>query len=178
MARSRSRRSRSSSPEAETPLQSSFDSDPVAAGTSGSPDPSEQDHLGSETPEEGGPGAGLEQTGGYGSDPGAFEPGAGGYEQHGGDYESVGAVSRADRAAVGDPGAASGRVPGMIPTRRRRSGIESFFMRSVATAGIVGIGTVIAAIMAAEHSAGWIVGLVVSIVSVVLAAILWSSQRL
>ena len=51
-------------------------------------------------------------------------------------------------------------------------------MRAVATAGIVGIGVAIAAIMASQDSKGWLIGLVVSIVSVVLAAVLWSSRRL
>ena len=51
-------------------------------------------------------------------------------------------------------------------------------MRLVATAGIIGIGVVIAAIMATQDSSGWLIGLVVSVVSVVLAAILWSSRRL
>jgi hypothetical protein len=36
----------------------------------------------------------------------------------------------------------------------------------------------IAAIMVSSHSKGWLVGLVVSIVSVVLAAVLWSSRQL
>lgn len=51
-------------------------------------------------------------------------------------------------------------------------------MRVVATGGIVGIGVVIAAIMTSQDSEGWLIGLVVSIVSVLLAAVLWSSRRL
>jgi hypothetical protein len=71
------------------------------------------------------------------------------------------------------------RRPGvMIPSRRKRLPLEAPLMRFVATAGIVGIGVVIAAIMTAQDSQGWLIGLVVSIVSVVLAAILWSSRRL
>jgi tetrahydromethanopterin S-methyltransferase subunit F len=66
----------------------------------------------------------------------------------------------------------------MIPERGGRSRIETFVMRLVATAGIVGIGVAIAAIMHSQKSAGWLIGLVVSIVSVVLAAFLWSSRRL
>jgi hypothetical protein len=42
----------------------------------------------------------------------------------------------------------------------------------------VGIGVAIAAIMVSSNSQGWIVGLVVSLVSVILAAILWSSRML
>jgi hypothetical protein len=66
----------------------------------------------------------------------------------------------------------------MIPSRSGRSGLESVLMRFVATAGIIGIGVAIAAIMHSQKSQGWLIGLVVSIVSVVLAAILWSSRRL
>ena len=66
----------------------------------------------------------------------------------------------------------------MIPARRNRLPLEAPLMRVVATAGIIGIGVVIAAIMASQDSSGWLIGLVVSVVSVVLAAILWSSRRL
>lgn len=67
----------------------------------------------------------------------------------------------------------------MLPAReRRRLGVERGAVRLVATCGIVGIGVAIAAIMVSSGSQGWIVGLVVSIVSVVLSAVLWSSQRL
>jgi hypothetical protein len=62
----------------------------------------------------------------------------------------------------------------MIPNRRKRLPLETPLMRVVATAGIVGI----AAIKTSQDSAGWLVGLVVSIVSLVLAAVLWSSRRL
>jgi hypothetical protein len=67
----------------------------------------------------------------------------------------------------------------MLPPReRRRSGFERFIVRIIATAGIVGIGVAIAAIMVSSKSQGWVVGLVVSIVTVVLAAVLWSSRQL
>lgn len=66
----------------------------------------------------------------------------------------------------------------MIPSRRKRLPLEAPLMRAVATAGIVGIGVVIAAIMSSQDSKGWLIGLVVSIVSVMLAAVLWSSRRL
>jgi hypothetical protein len=70
-------------------------------------------------------------------------------------------------------------APNMLPGRdRRRSGIERLFVRLIATGGIVGIGVAIAAIMVSSKSQGWVVGLVVSIVTVVLAAILWSSRQL
>lgn len=66
----------------------------------------------------------------------------------------------------------------MIPARGQRLPFEAPLMRAVATAGVVAIGVVIAAIMTSQHAQGWIVGLVVSIVSVALAAVLWSSRRL
>lgn len=66
----------------------------------------------------------------------------------------------------------------MIPSRVKRLPVEGPLMRVVATAGIVGIAVVVAAIMASQHSAGWLIGLVASIVTVVLAATLWSSRRL
>jgi hypothetical protein len=66
----------------------------------------------------------------------------------------------------------------MLPSRSRRTVIESLLVRIIATGGVVGIGAAIAAIMVSSHSQGWIVGLVVSIVSVVLAAVLWSSRQL
>ena len=51
-------------------------------------------------------------------------------------------------------------------------------MRLVATSGIVGICVALAAILGTQDVAFWIVGLAVSLVSVVLAAILWSSRTL
>jgi hypothetical protein len=66
----------------------------------------------------------------------------------------------------------------MIPSDRKRLPLEAPLMRAVATGGIIGIGVVIAAIMTSQDSKGWLIGLVVSVVSVVLAAVLWSSRRL
>jgi hypothetical protein len=67
----------------------------------------------------------------------------------------------------------------MLPQREHtRSAPERLLVRLVATAGIVGIGVAIAAIMVSSNSQGWIVGMVVSLVSVVLAAVLWSSRIL
>jgi hypothetical protein len=67
----------------------------------------------------------------------------------------------------------------MLPPReRRRSGAERLLVRVIATCGIVAIGVAIAAIMVSSKSQGWLVGLVVSVVSVVLAAVLWSSRQL
>jgi hypothetical protein len=83
---------------------------------------------------------------------------------------------RAARAESRDPPAERRGV--MIPSDRKRLPLEAPLMRLVATGGIVGIGVVIAAIMTSQDSKGWLIGLVVSIVSVALAAILWSSRRL
>ena len=51
-------------------------------------------------------------------------------------------------------------------------------MRLVATGGIIGIGTALAAILDSQEVEAWIVGLVVAALSVLLAAILWSSRTL
>jgi hypothetical protein len=51
-------------------------------------------------------------------------------------------------------------------------------VRVVATTGIVGICVAIAAILGTQSIHAWVIGLVVSLVSVILAAILWSSRTL
>ena len=66
----------------------------------------------------------------------------------------------------------------MLPARKGRGLLERTFVRVIATGGIVGISVAIAAIMASSNSQGWMIGLVVSLVSVVLAAVLWSSRVL
>ncbi|MDQ6751656.1 MAG: hypothetical protein M3Z33_13025 [Actinomycetota bacterium] len=76
---------------------------------------------------------------------------------------------------------AAGSPPGdtMLPQRRGpRMPVETVFMRAVATAGVVGICVAIAAILGSQNVQAWIIGLVVSLVSVVLAAGLWSSRQL
>ena len=70
------------------------------------------------------------------------------------------------------------RPPTFLPRRDHRPRVESVFMRLIATGGIVGIGTAIAAIMASQEVAGWILGIVVAGVSVILAAVLWSARTL
>ena len=70
------------------------------------------------------------------------------------------------------------RPGNMLPGReRRRFGIERLLMRLVATCGIVGIGVVLGAILVSSKVHGWISGLVVALVSVLLSAILWSSRQ-
>ena len=68
---------------------------------------------------------------------------------------------------------------GMVPARtRRRSKVERGFMRIVATGGIIGIAVVLGAILVGQDVTGWIVGLVIGLTSVILAALLWSSRQL
>jgi hypothetical protein len=67
---------------------------------------------------------------------------------------------------------------GFLSEQPKRRTFESVLARLVATAGIVGIGTALGAILIAADVAGWITGLVVSIVTVALAAMLWRSRRL
>jgi uncharacterized membrane protein len=67
----------------------------------------------------------------------------------------------------------------MLPGRQRRTlGVERLLVRLIATCGVVGIGVLIGAILVSNKTQGWVVGLVVAIVSVVLSAILWSSRQL
>ena len=66
----------------------------------------------------------------------------------------------------------------MIPGRDGRRGLESVAVRLIATGGIIGIGTAVAAILGAQDVHHWVTGLGVATVSVVLAAILWSSRTL
>ena len=67
----------------------------------------------------------------------------------------------------------------MLPRRgRRRYGVERVFMRVIATGGIIAIGVALGAILASSDVQGWIIGLVVAIVSVVLSGVLWSSRQI
>ncbi|MGI8428160.1 MAG: hypothetical protein ACR2OB_02405 [Solirubrobacteraceae bacterium] len=94
----------------------------------------------------------------------------------------------ADRSAAGDRrgSAATAATPrparprgNMLPGREgRRFGAERILVRLIATCGIVGIGVLLAAILASSKTQGWIVGLVVALVSVILSAVLWSSRQL
>ena len=67
----------------------------------------------------------------------------------------------------------------MLPRRQgRRFAAERVLIRLVATGGIVGIGVLLGAVLGSNKVQGWITGLVVAILSVVLAALLWSSRQL
>ena len=77
------------------------------------------------------------------------------------------------------PAGTEAQTGGMLPQRRgRRLIVERVFIRLVATGGIVGIGVALGAILSSNKVAGWIIGLVIALVSVVLAALLWSSRQL
>ncbi len=65
-----------------------------------------------------------------------------------------------------------------LPNRQRRRRFESLAMRLIATAGIIGIGTALGAILGTQDVDAWIIALVVTSVSVLLAAVLWSSRSL
>jgi hypothetical protein len=67
---------------------------------------------------------------------------------------------------------------GFLSSRPPRRHLESVFVRVVATAGIVGIGTAVAAVLSTLDVAGWMIGLVVALLSVILAALLWRSRVL
>jgi hypothetical protein len=66
----------------------------------------------------------------------------------------------------------------MIPARRERVVVESQLVRLIATGGVVGIGVILGAVLVSQHVQGWIDGLVISGVTVILAAVMWSSRRL
>jgi hypothetical protein len=68
--------------------------------------------------------------------------------------------------------------PGFLPSQPARRAAESVMVRVIATAGIIGIGTAVGAVLAANDVAGWITALVVSALSVILAAVLWRSREL
>jgi protein-S-isoprenylcysteine O-methyltransferase Ste14 len=67
----------------------------------------------------------------------------------------------------------------MLPRRgRRRLGVERVVMRLVATGGVIAIGVALGAILTSSNVEGWIIGLVVSVVSVLLSGVLWSSRQI
>jgi uncharacterized membrane protein len=67
----------------------------------------------------------------------------------------------------------------MVPAReRRRTRLERGTMRLVATSGIVAIAVALGAVLVGQDVAGWIVGLVIGLTTVILAALLWSSRQL
>ena len=85
--------------------------------------------------------------------------------------------AQTDPGAQAHPGVQADRGV-MLPQRGERPFAERLLMRIIATIGIVAIGVAIAAIMGSQKSQGWLIGMVVGIESVVLAAVLWSSRRM
>lgn len=76
---------------------------------------------------------------------------------------------------VSPPDSSQGMIPGRV---RRRTKLERASMRILATGGIIGIAAALGAVLVNENVAGWVVGLVVGLTSVILAAVLWSSRQL
>jgi hypothetical protein len=67
------------------------------------------------------------------------------------------------------------------PRRQRRGprgALERVFLRLFATIGIVGIGIGIGAILSSDNVEGWIIGLVVAVVTIVLTWLLRSTRQL
>jgi hypothetical protein len=64
------------------------------------------------------------------------------------------------------------------PHHDRAAGVQTSLSRLVATGGIIGIGTGVAAIMGTQDVDAWIIGIVTAGVSVLLAAVVWSSRSL
>jgi hypothetical protein len=62
-------------------------------------------------------------------------------------------------------------------SHRRRLPLEAPLMRGVVSAGIVGIAVFIAAIMGSQGAQAWLIGLVVSVTSLLLAAVARLSRR-
>lgn len=75
-------------------------------------------------------------------------------------------------------GSDAGPAPGFLSARPPRRRPESALVRFVATGGIVGIATALGAVLGALDVDPWAIALVVSLVSVVLAAVLWRSRVL
>jgi hypothetical protein len=89
----------------------------------------------------------------------------------------VGADSEPDPADAKDPLDAPAE-PFLERRQSPRPYAESAIVRIIATAGIVGICVAIAAILGTQSIHPWIIGLVTSLTSVILAAVLWSSRTL
>ncbi len=71
-------------------------------------------------------------------------------------------------------------VPARTRRRRERRGLLpralDVLLRLIASCAVIGIGIGIAVLMRSQHAQGWLVGLVVAAVSVVLSGVLWSRR--
>jgi hypothetical protein len=61
--------------------------------------------------------------------------------------------------------------------RRRGFGLEPLLRRLVVICGVVGIGVALGAILKANKTQGWEIGLIVAVVTLVLSRILWSARQ-
>ena len=86
--------------------------------------------------------------------------------------------SRAPSSEAGEEHTEASDGAGFLPSQPPRRRPESLLVRLVATAGIVAIATAAGAVLSAVDVAGWVVALVVAVLSVVLAAVLWRSRVL
>jgi hypothetical protein len=88
-------------------------------------------------------------------------------------------VSDTEPDAIAAPEPGSGTAAGgFLSSSPGRREAESVLVRLVATVGVVAIGTGLGAILVANDVAGWVVGLATSLLTVVLAALLWRSRTL
>ena len=76
-------------------------------------------------------------------------------------------------AVEGPAAAPRPRHPRERPARAR-SRAESALVRAIATLGAVGIATAVAAVMGNQDASGWLIGLVASLITLVLTALLWA----
>jgi hypothetical protein len=96
-----------------------------------------------------------------------------------GDAQPIVAAPSLESGADTPPQGSPEAPQGMIPARsRRRTKVERGSMRVLATGGIIGIATALGAVLVGNDVAGWVVGLVIGLTSVILAAVLWSSRQL
>jgi hypothetical protein len=72
----------------------------------------------------------------------------------------------------------SGETAPRRQRRNPRSALERLFVRLVATIGIIGIGVGLGAILSSNKVQGWIIGLVIAVVTFVLTGLLRSSRQL
>ncbi len=106
-------------------------------------------------------------------DPGRASMARVGSDRHASSDDTLAVVVELHQMPAGE------RPEGMIPARTwRRTKLERGSMRILATGGIIGIATVLGAVLVAQDVAGGVVGLAVGLTSVILAAVLWSSRQL
>jgi hypothetical protein len=79
-----------------------------------------------------------------------------------------------------DPDRGAEVAPEPRPSRRpaRRGRAEGLPTRLAATAGILGVDVALSAILVGQDVDGWIIGLVLGLVSIAGMAIVWGTQKL